>query len=86
MKVLFVGNIQEAALDKVVIGMFAQEYLKDHTTVTEYDLQKFIANRPEVQTVLSIDDIRIALDESYSRGELKLIFADGEIGVYKKGK
>jgi hypothetical protein len=85
-KMLYVENIVEAVVDKIIIGMFAQEYLKEHVTMSEYDLQKFIAERPEVHIILPLSDIRIALDESYNRGELDVIFADGYITVYRKVK
>ena len=73
-------------MDKKIIGMFAQEYLKEHATVSEYDLQKFIAERPEVKNILPLVDISVALDESYNRGELDIVFADSEISVYRKAK
>lgn len=71
-------------MDKKIIGMFAQEYLKSNETVNEYDLQRFILERPEVGISLPLNEIRTALDESYERGELNIVFADGEIAVYKR--
>ena len=73
-------------MDEKFIMMFAQEYLALGGTVNEYELRNFIASRPEVEKIISIDEIRTALDNAYSRGELDIVYADNEIGVYRKGK
>ena len=86
MKIRYAEFIVEVAVDEKMIVMFAQEYLVHGGTVSEYELRNFIASRPEVEKIIPLDEIRTALDNAYTRGELDVVYADNEIGVYRKGK
>jgi hypothetical protein len=86
MRILSAEGIVEVAVDEKMIVLFAKEYLKYNKTVNEYLLQMFMAGHPEVNKIIPTSEIREALDNAYVRGELEVVFADSEIGVYTKGK
>lgn len=65
------------------ILLFAKEYLKEHKYIDAFVLQKFILYRPEVAKAIPLEEIRIALDESFNAGNLVLVYANEIDATYK---
>jgi hypothetical protein len=75
--------VLEDVVDKQYISKFALEYLKEHTTVNEFELQEYIFTRDEVGKKLSLQDIRDALSVTYKRGWIDVVYANKEMNVYR---
>ena len=69
-------------MDKNNITLFALNYLKTHTMIDEIILQKYIKERPEIDKVIPIDDIQLALDDAYRRGLIIFVFSDETRTIY----